>query len=115
MNSLAFKKSNALPIRLCYLFGVTLFAALLLGATANAQETPIESDFQVKTDTRFGVLALQFTVPEGWHCFSTTQLPGGPVKSEISIRGEGVKVIGDFVPVEPPAPEEVEGFEVVSQ
>ena len=115
MNSLAFKKSNALPNRLCYLFGVTLFAALLLGATANAQETPIESDFQVKTDTRFGVLALQFTVPEGWHCFSTTQLPGGPVKSEISIRGEGVKVIGDFVPIEPPTPEEVEGFDVVCE
>ena len=68
----------------------------------NAQRVSIEPSFQVKTGTQLGVLSVELAVPEGWHCFSTTQLPGGPTKSTITISGKGVKVVGDFVPLEPP-------------
>ena len=61
------------------------------------------------------MLSLKFAVPEGWHCFSTTQLPGGPLKSKITVAGTGVKITGDFVPLEPPVPHEVESFDVVCE
>ena len=92
-----------------------LCSALLLCSPSFAQSSSVESEYKVKTGTRLGVVALQYTVPEGWHCFSTTQLPGGPQKSKISVVGKGVKVIGDFVPLEPPVEHDVEGFDVICE
>ena len=111
----AFRKTSARSSRLLRTWCCTLFAALLFCSSAYGQPAQVESDFQVKTDTRSGVLAVRYTVPEGWHCFSTTQSPGGPKKSKIRVTGEGVKVVGDFVPLEAPEEHEVEGFDVLCE
>ena len=102
MNSLAFPKSRIEQMRLALFYGLTFVVALVSGSSVNAQRVSIEPSFQVKTGTQLGVLSVELAVPEGWHCFSTTQLPGGPTKSTITISGKGVKVVGDFVPLEPP-------------
>ena len=113
MISFAFQKSNTLQSRFFSLFGFALLAMLLCGSSAIAQEPAFDAEFKVKTDTRLGMLSLNFTVPDGWHCFSTTQVPGGPTKSKITVKAEGVKVIGDFVPLEPAVAHESEIFEIV--
>ncbi|MDB2686004.1 protein-disulfide reductase DsbD N-terminal domain-containing protein, partial [Mariniblastus sp.] len=97
------------------ILSLTLFITILFASSASAQTSLVESDFQVKTDTQTGVLALKFAVPEGWHCFSTTQLPGGPLKSKITVAGKGVKVTGEFAPTEAPVDHDVEGFDVVCE
>ena len=93
----------------------TLFVSLLFCSPAFAQPTSVESNLQVKTDTRSGVVSLKFAVPEGWHCFSTTQPKGGPVRSTIKVAGKGFKVTGDFLPLEPPASHESEVFGIVCE
>ena len=115
MNSIAFRMISVRSMHLAPVWCFILFTVMLFGSPVFAQTLSVESEFQVKTDTRYGVLTLQFTVPEGWHCFSTTQLPNGPVKSKISVVGKGVKVSGDFVPLDPPVPHEVEGFDVICE
>ena len=115
MNSIAFRKTSVRPLHLARIWCFILFATLLFCSPAFAQPALVESSFQMKTDTRFGVVALQYSVPEGWHCFSTTQPPGGPKKSKISVVGEGVQVIGDFVPLDPPEPHESEEFGIVCE
>jgi len=102
-------------MHLARIWTFTLFVAILFGSSAFAQSSKVESNFKVKTDSKVGVLAVQFSVPEGWHCYSTTQLPGGPLKSKITVAGEGVKVTGDFVPRQPPKQAEVEGFDVICE
>ena len=101
MISFVFQKSNTLHRRLVRLFGFALLVVLLCGSSAMAQEPVFDAEFKVKTDTRLGIVSMYLTVPDGWHCFSTTQGPGGPIKSKITVKGDGVKVIGDFVPLEP--------------
>ena len=102
-------------MHLARIWTFTLFVAILFGSSAFAQSSKVESNFKVKTDSKVGVLAVQFSVPEGWHCYSTTQLPGGPLKSKITVTGEGVKVTGDFVPRQPPKQAKVEGFDVICE
>ena len=102
MSSFALKQTSGQSKSLALIRCFALFALLLFGSSAFAQAPLFESDFQVKTDSRSGVVALRFSVPEGWHCYSTTQVPGGPLKSKIVVTGEGVKVMGDFVPLDPP-------------
>ena len=113
MISFVFQKSNTLQKRFVRLFGLAILAMLFCGSSAMAQEPVFDAEFKVKTDTRLGMLSLNFTVPDGWHCFSTTQVPGGPTKSKITVKAEGVKVIGDFVPLEPAVAHKSEIFEIV--
>ncbi len=113
MNSFAFQKSSDLKKRLACFFGFALLTVLLCGSSALAQEPDFDSDFKIKTDTRQGIVTLNCTVPDGWHCFSTTQVPGGPVKSTITVTGEGVKVVGDFVSLDMPAAHESDVFGII--
>ena len=115
MISCAFRKLSAQPMHLARILCFTFCSAMLLGSSAFAQTPLVKSDFQVKTDTRKGVVAMRFTVPEGWHCFSNTQPPGGPMKSKISIDGKGVKVTGDFVPLAPPESHVSDVFGIVCE
>ena len=101
MISFVFQKSNTLQKRFVRLFGFALLAIFLCCSSTIAQEPVFDAEFKVKTDARLGMVSLYFTVPDGWHCFSTTQGPGGPIKSKITVKGDGVKVVGDFVPLVP--------------
>lgn len=48
------------------------------------------------------VLIVQASVQEGWHIYSLTQGPGGPIPTRITVTGpEGVRLVGGFA-VEPP-------------
>ena len=113
MISFAFQNLDAIKTRWVRLFGFALLTALLCGSSAMAQDPIFDAEFKVKTDTRLGMMSLNFTVPDGWHCFSTTQVPGGPIKSKITVKGDGVKVIGDFVPLEPASSHKSDIFEIV--
>ena len=115
MNSLAFQKSRIEQMRLALFYGLAILVALVSGSSVNAQRVSMDASVKVKTGTRLGVLSVELTVPDGWHCYSTTQPPGGPTRSKISIVGEGVKVIGDFVPFDPPTIHETDLFDVVCE
>ena len=47
--------------------------------------------------------------------FQPRSLQGGSTKSTISVVGEGVRVTGKFVPLEPPEVNEAEDFDVISE
>ena len=75
-------------------FSAPLVALLALIATPlTAQEHPIT--WSLKTRERAPRQGKQFTVaiaaqiPFGWHLYSTTQPPGGPVQTVISVTGDG--------------------------
>lgn len=83
---------------LCWL---VLALAGFAGAQVSAQELSIESEFQLKEASRTGVITVTAKVPSGWHTFSVTQKPGGPMKSKLTVKAAGAKTVGDFVPSEP--------------
>ena len=83
---------------LCWLLlALTGFA----GSQVSAQELSIESEFQLKKDSRTGVITVTAQVPDDWHTFSVTQKPGGPMKSKLTAGAAGAKTLGEFVPSEP--------------
>ncbi|MEO1618417.1 MAG: thioredoxin family protein, partial [Planctomycetota bacterium] len=51
-----------------------------------------------------GELTLTAELGRSWHIYSTTQPPGGPLRTKFSLRSpEGVKIIGEFQPDAAPA------------
>lgn len=82
---------------LCWLLLVSVGFA---GSQASSQQLSIESEFQLKKDSRVGVLTVTAKVPQDWHTFSVTQKPGGPMKSKLAVKSAGAKTTGDFAPKE---------------
>jgi len=63
----------------------------------------IESQFTTPKDKTPGYLFITATIKPGWHIYSITQPPGGPIATEIKLTpAQGVRVLGQFQPtVEP--------------
>jgi thiol:disulfide interchange protein DsbD len=83
----------------------------LLPAPASAQEHPIRAELRRSADAvaaggRF-TATLHAIVPSGWHLYSVTQPPGGPVPTTIDIVGPQFKLAGPIdgpIPVSAPDP-----------
>jgi thiol:disulfide interchange protein len=64
-----------------------------------AGRVSVSADFQIKQGTRQGVVRLHADIQEGWHIYSTTQPPGGPIRATIDVADTpGVEVTGPFQP-----------------
>ena len=49
------------------------------------------------------ILYITAEMAPGWHIYSITQPPGGPIKSRIKLAASGdYKIAGDFKPIQPP-------------
>ncbi|TWU37150.1 protein-disulfide reductase DsbD family protein [Novipirellula artificiosorum] len=50
-----------------------------------------------------GRLDVEVKISRGWHVYSVTQPPGGPLQTKLTIKGpDAVKLAGEFTPSEPP-------------
>ncbi len=98
--------------------GQDLFLEDQLGFGKNPAliDNPVQlsGDFQLKPDSRLGILNVRASIANRWHLYSVTQKKGGPIRSKIQVTESVMyKVIGTFTPDEPPHVEEnVEGFDV---
>lgn len=67
-------------------------------------ETPYEFSAEYDCDRESGKGKVRVTaiLSNGYHIFSTTQPPGGPVATVIKVLTPGIQVTGPFVPDNPP-------------
>ena len=95
-----------------------LVATVVLSATANAQfdipgfgsfggdgggtKAEFEAEFKATADGRAGELSVTAILGPGWHIYSTTQEPGGPLKTSFVLATEGIEVAGPARPDHPP-------------
>lgn len=82
-----------------------LFDRLDLGAAPQAQAdlVKVSALFTAEPDGRTGTLYITAELDEGWHIYSITQPPGGPIRSNLKLAGsDRYKLSGDFRP--DPAP-----------
>ncbi len=118
-------------------FWVAVLLALFATARVNAQEkkgfllqdlnpqspaqpgdpVTFSADFLLNDDERTGLLRVTAKVEPGWHIFSVTQPPEGPIRTEIWLEDgyTDVKVAGDFQPDSDPHKVEYEYFDVPSE
>ena len=59
---------------------------------------PVEfsASFEIKEGTRDGQLKVTAQLADPWYIYSVTQPPGGPLKTEIELRGKEGKLSGPF-------------------
>jgi thiol:disulfide interchange protein/DsbC/DsbD-like thiol-disulfide interchange protein len=63
----------------------------------------VEAEFHVKPGSQTGQLAITAEMEEGWHIYSITQPPGGPIRTKIKLdQSPDFRLTGDFKPA--PAP-----------
>ena len=89
--------------------GGSLFAP----AQANAQSVvTVRAQFTVPTADQPGRLWITATIAPGWHIYSITQPPGGPLATKIEVSPpQGVRVVGKFKPsVAPKTTKEPDAF-----
>ncbi|MEM7785443.1 MAG: cytochrome c biogenesis protein CcdA [Planctomycetota bacterium] len=106
-----------------FLLSLVLMLGGLFSGSALAQPSGLEvtqvsfsGEFRIKEGTRQGVLSLTADIQDGWHVFSITQQPGGPVKSQIDVEDSpDFWLIGNFHPNHEPHLVTYEYIEVASE
>ena len=76
-----------------------------LGGAALEQETvvAVEGQFTTPTDDDPARLFITAKLAPGWHIYSITQAPGGPIRTKIKLdRSEAFELLGEFRPISPP-------------
>ena len=69
----------------------------------DGQEVEITAVIEPGTDGRPDVLAVTATLEKGWHLYSITQKPGGPLATRITVATDSPRqTAGSFVPDPPP-------------
>jgi thiol:disulfide interchange protein len=81
------------------------------GAAAGlSKPVAITAAIEPGADGRPDVLAVTATLEEGWHLYSITQKPGGPLATVITVAADSPRrVAGDFAPDAEPLRHEVDG------
>jgi len=75
----------------------------LLGDGAGEEKFKVSASFVASEPGKPGQLFVTGTIKPGWHIYSVTQAPGGPVKTIITVdAGPQYRVVGDPVPLTPP-------------
>ncbi|MEL7496071.1 MAG: cytochrome c biogenesis protein CcdA [Planctomycetota bacterium] len=62
----------------------------------SSDEVTLASKFKLKTGTRKGILQVKATIKDGWHTFSITQAPGGPLVSKLTVAESEDYTAGKF-------------------
>jgi suppressor for copper-sensitivity B len=64
----------------------------------------VSAGFNVESNGRTGQLAITAEIADGWHIYSITQAPGGPVRTQIKLNeSPDYKFTGEFKPSPDPA------------
>ncbi len=87
----------------------------LPGISNSAAPTSMAVSGRLVSDaaTRQAYLEITAEVPKGWHLYSLTQPPGGPMKARIKLDKSRFELAGEFQPDKPPQRVESEAFEGV--
>ncbi|HEX5444880.1 MAG TPA: protein-disulfide reductase DsbD domain-containing protein, partial [Pirellulales bacterium] len=75
------------------------------GGTSAPADDPVsvEAVFTAEPDGRTGTLYITATMADGWHIYSITQAPGGPIRTNLKLdKSDRFRLAGDFKP--DPAP-----------
>jgi len=100
------------PLALVSLLGGAIFPAAAqdlsdfdpLGGLGGESEVEIEARIEPGQDGKPDLLAITATLEEGWHLYSTTQKPGGPLATRITVAADSPRQpAGPFVAA--PAPQ----------
>lgn len=76
----------------------------------------LSAEFQVVAGKREGRLSVIAKIGLGWHLYSVTQQPGGPMRSVIKVApSDDFEVVGEFRPNRPPTSKNYEYFKVPSE
>lgn len=80
------------------------FAPLQSLAQDLDDENPVEvsASYRVIQDSDQGVMSIQVKLAEGWYIYSSTQPPGGPLRTKIALTSPAVTLAGDLVANHPP-------------
>lgn len=71
----------------------------LFGGNEGQKTVAIQSQFAVAAGGTSGRLFITATIERGWHIYSLTQPPGGPVATAIQVSPPpGIRVVGPFQP-----------------
>ncbi len=83
---------------------VDVFPDLALGAFGDSAEpAKFSAEYEIPEGSNEGEIRVTVDLSRGWHIFSVTQEPGGPIRTTLSIDSpDSVQVIGDFKPDQPP-------------
>ncbi|MEM6469544.1 MAG: protein-disulfide reductase DsbD domain-containing protein [Planctomycetota bacterium] len=74
------------------------------GAFGGSGQTPVNWSAEYEAADGRGRLMIEARLGRSWHIYSTTQPPGGPLRTKFAIRGpKGVEAVGKFEPDQPPA------------
>ena len=77
------------------------------------EDLELRAEFQLAAGKREGRLSVIAKIGIGWHLYSVTQKPGGPMRSVIKVApSDDFEVVGEFRPNRPPAIKKYEFFEV---
>jgi thiol:disulfide interchange protein len=83
--------------------GDDVFGGINFGALNDQQEQPIRWGARYVAEGQRGRLEIEATLGKGWHIYSTTQPPGGPLPTKFSIASpKTVSLAGKFQPDQPP-------------
>jgi thiol:disulfide interchange protein len=67
------------------------------GSATNAQpNVAFSGSFRLRQGSREGLLSVRAEIDPGWHVYSLTQPPGGPLASKLQIVSPEVKAVGGF-------------------
>ena len=63
----------------------------------------VQGRFTAPAEGRPGRLSITATIEPGWHIYSITQPPGGPLATKIEVKPpQGVRIVGEFQASPPP-------------
>lgn len=81
----------------------TVGVDLAIPPTAGGGETvSYAAEYQIEKGTQKGRLEVTASIIPGYHTYSTTQPPGGPLPTEIQIKDDFAKATGPFTPDQDP-------------
>lgn len=70
---------------------------------ANGEKITFSASYELATESQRGRVQISAKLSPEWHVYSTTQPEGGPTRTKLELTGpEGVRILGPFVPSEPP-------------
>ncbi|MEZ6135417.1 MAG: thioredoxin family protein [Pirellulaceae bacterium] len=61
-----------------------------------AQQVTFEASFELEKGTKNGRVHITAEIEDGWHVYSVTQPPGGPLVTEITVEADAVELTGPF-------------------
>jgi suppressor for copper-sensitivity B len=68
------------------------------GGPAGGSKVKLSASYELKPGGQEGRLLVTANIEPGWHLYSVTQPPGGPLVTSIKVKHDDVKLSGPFVP-----------------